>query len=116
MTEQEKREAARNFINRWLGKGDEKQDSQLFWIGLLQDVLGIKNVTDYIQFERPVRVDGAQKYIDAYLPQTRVMIEQKSLKKDLAKPELQSGGTVLTPYQQAKRYANGRNAKVYHCL
>ena len=38
MTEAERREAARKFINHWRGKGDEKQDSQLFWVSLLQDV------------------------------------------------------------------------------
>lgn len=102
----ERREAARKFINHWRGKGDEKQDSQLFWVSLLQDVYGMENVKEHVQFERRVIVDGQQKYIDVYLPETRVMIEQKSMTKDLSKPEPQSGGISLTPYQQAKRYAN----------
>ena len=106
MTEAERREAARKFINHWRGKGDEKQDSQLFWVSLLQDVYGMENVQENVQFERRVIVDGQQKYIDVYLPETRVMIEQKSMTKDLTKPEPQSGGIMLTPYQQAKRYAN----------
>lgn len=106
MTEAERREAARKFINHWRGKGDEKQDSQLFWVSLLQDVYGMENVKEHVQFERRVIVDGQQKYIDVYLPETRVMIEQKSMTKDLSKPEPQSGGILLTPYQQAKRYAN----------
>lgn len=106
MTEAERREAARKFINHWRGKGDEKQDSQLFWVSLLQDVYGMENVKEHVQFERRVIVDGQQKYIDVYLPETRVMIEQKSMTKDLSKPEPQSGGIMLTPYQQAKRYAN----------
>ena len=106
MTEAERREAARKFINHWRGKGDEKQDSQLFWVSLLQDVYGMENVKEHVQFERRVIVDGQQKYIDVYLPETRVMIEQKSMTKDLSKPEPQSGGISLTPYQQAKRYAN----------
>ena len=106
MTEAERREAARKFINHWRGKGDEKQDSQLFWVSLLQDVYVMENVKEHVQFERRVIVDGQQKYIDVYLPETRVMIEQKSMTKDLSKPEPQSGGISLTPYQQAKRYAN----------
>ena len=106
MKEAERREAARKFINHWRGKGDEKQDSQLFWVSLLQDVYGMENVKEHVQFERRVIVDGQQKYIDVYLPETRVMIEQKSMTKDLSKPEPQSGGISLTPYQQAKRYAN----------
>ena len=106
MTEAERKEAARRFINHWRGKGNEKQDSQLFWMSLLQDVYGMENVGQNVQFERPVIVDGQQKYIDVYLPETRVLIEQKGIAKDLGKPELQSGGAMLTPYQQAKRYSN----------
>ena len=67
MTEAERREAARKFINHWRGKGDEKQDSQLFWVSLLQDVYGMENVKEHVQFERRVIVDGQQKYIDVYL-------------------------------------------------
>ena len=106
MTEAERREAARKFINHWRGVGDEKQHSQLFWVSLLQDVYGMENVKENVQFERRVIVDGQQKYIDVYLPETRVMIEQKGMTHDLTKPEPQSGGIMLTPYQQAKRYAN----------
>ena len=106
MTEAERREAARKFTNHWRGVGDEKQHSQLFWVSLLQDVYGMENVKENVQFERRVIVDGQQKYIDVYLPETRVMIEQKGMTHDLTKPEPQSGGIMLTPYQQAKRYAN----------
>ena len=102
MTEAERREAARKFINHWRGVGDEKQHSQLFWVSLLQDVYGMENVKENVQFERRVIVDGQQKYIDVYLPETRVMIEQKGMTHDLTKPEPQSGGIMLTPYQQAK--------------
>ena len=106
MTEAERREAARKFINEWRGKGDEKQDKDRFWLSLLQNVYGMENAMQNVQFERRVTVDGQTKYIDAYLPETRVLIEQKGMTKDLTKPELQSGGIMLTPYQQAKRYAN----------
>lgn len=106
MTQAEQRESARKFINEWRGKGYEKGDTQRFWIALLSDVLGMDNVTSRIVFEKEVIISGQTKFIDAYIPETRVMIEQKSLGKDLNKPIAQSGGVMLTPYEQAKNYAN----------
>lgn len=43
-------------------------------------------------------------FIDGMIPTTRVLIEQKGFGKDLRKPIKQSDGTLLTPFQQAKRY------------
>lgn len=43
-------------------------------------------------------------FIDGNIPETKVLIEQKGLGKDLRKPIKQSDGTYLTPFQQAKRY------------
>lgn len=106
MTQAEQRESARKFINEWRGKGYEKGDTQRFWIALLSDVLGMDNVTSRIVFEKEVIINGQTKFIDAYIPETRVMIEQKSHGKDLNKPIAQSGGVMLTPYEQAKNYAN----------
>ncbi|MEE1037981.1 MAG: DNA methyltransferase [Eubacterium sp.] len=106
MTNAEQREAARRFINTWKGKGDEKSDAQSFWISLLSNVLDIESVTDKIEFEKKVVIDGQTKYIDAYIPEARVLIEQKSYGKDLSKAIPQSGGKLLTPYEQAKNYAN----------
>lgn len=45
-------------------------------------------------------------YIDAYIPSTKVLIEQKGKNVDLQKAYQQSDKSVLTPYQQAKRYAD----------
>lgn len=106
MTDQEQREAARKFISRWMDIGDEKQDCHNYWISFLSDVMGISDVTNYIQFERRVVVDGQTKYIDGYIPDTRVLIEQKGHDIDLTKKERQSDGKELTPYEQGKRYAN----------
>jgi len=106
MTSAEQREAARKFSNTWRGRGYEKGETQSFWISLLKDVFGVNNATDYIVFEKEVVVDGQTKFIDGFISDTRVMIEQKSLGKDLDKAITQSGGEQLTPYQQAKRYAN----------
>ena len=44
------------------------------------------------------------KYIDGYLPSTRVLIEQKGAKIDLKKGERQSDGAILNPFQQGRRY------------
>ena len=41
------------------------------------------------------------------IPATHVMIEQKSLGKDLRQPIRQSDGSLLTPFQQAQRYSLG---------
>ena len=104
MKESEQRAAAKAFAEKWQGKGYEKGETQSFWISLLQDVFGVEHPTDFIVFEEQVQL-GHKSFIDATIPETHVMIEQKSLGKDLSKPIKQSDGTMLTPYQQAKRYA-----------
>ncbi len=49
-------------------------------------------------------MDGHTKRIDAYIPETKVLIQQKSLEKKLDQKIHQSGDIDLTPYEQAKRY------------
>ncbi len=108
MTDAEQREAARQFINRW--QGYEKGETQTFWISLLSDVLGVSMATDIIQFEKQVSVEGQTRFIDGYISETRVLIEQKSKKFDLDTPEPQSGtDKLMTPYEQANRYNNYLN-------
>lgn len=104
MTEAEKREATRQFCNKWMGKGREDEDDRSYWLDILDRILGVKNSTDHIEFQKKVIVDGNTKKIDAYIPETKVIIEQKSLGVMLDKKILQSGGVELTPYEQAKRY------------
>ena len=67
MGDTERREAARQFINKWKGKGNEDQDSQLYWIDFLSNVCGMENVTDRVNFEKKVIVDGHSKKIDVYI-------------------------------------------------
>lgn len=105
MTETEKRAAATKFYNDWRGIGDEKSDCQRFWIEFLSNVLGIEDVTQKIIFEKRVTVDGQTKFIDVYIPETRVLIEQKSIDKDLDKKMSQSDGILRTPFEQARNYA-----------
>lgn len=101
----ERREAVRQFYNKWLNKGKEDEDDRSFWIDFLTNVLGVDNATDRIEFQKKViGPDGNTKRIDAYIPETRVLIEQKSLKIDLSKPQQGHGG--MTPYEQAKMYDN----------
>ncbi|MGI6098066.1 MAG: DNA methyltransferase [Dethiobacteria bacterium] len=106
MTDAEQREAARQFINKWQGKGNEDEDGRSYWIDLLHDVLGMDHVTDHVEFEKKVYVDGNKKRIDVYLPETQVIIEQKSLGKALDQKIHNSGDIDLTPYEQAKRYSD----------
>ena len=103
MTDREQRAAAKAFAEFWKGKGYEKGESQLFWTSLLRDVFGVEKPETVIVFEEQVRLDHTS-FIDAAIPSTKVLIEQKSLGKDLNAPVRQSDGTYLNPFQQAKRY------------
>ena len=92
------------FVERWTGKGYEKGESQIFWIELLTDVLGVETPSEIISFEDQVKLDHTS-FIDAYIKSTHVMIEQKSIDKNLRAPIKQSDGKSLTSFAQAKRYA-----------
>ena len=105
MTQIEQTKNAKDFAEYWKDKGDEKQETQRYWIELLQEVLGIENPARYIEFEKRVKLSHTS-FIDAYISGTKVLIEQKGIKIDLAKPQNQSDGAVLTPFGQAKRYAD----------
>ena len=102
-TEKQQAAAAKRFAEKWQGKGYEKGDSQIFWTELLTEVYGISDPSTFIRFEEQVKVDKTN-FIDVHLPQTKVIIEQKSLGKDLRAPIRQSDGSLLTPFQQGKRY------------
>ena len=95
-----------DFVESWIGKGDEKQDTQRFWMDLFQKVLGVEYPAKHLLFEKRVKLEDSTRYIDVYIPETKVLIEQKGSSIDLSKPELQSGGASLTPYNQARRYDN----------
>ena len=103
MAEVKQRTAAKKFVEDWTGKGYEKGESQKFWIQLLREVLGVENPEQFISFEDQVHLDHTS-FIDARIPATKVLIEQKSSDKDLYKAIKQSDGSLLNPFQQAKRY------------
>ena len=104
MTEKQQQAAAALFAEEWKGHGYEKGESQPFWMALLHNVYGVEHAEKYISFENQVKLSNTS-FIDGYIEETHVLIEQKSLDKDLRKPIKQSDGSLLTPFQQAKRYA-----------
>lgn len=96
--------AAKKFAEYWKNKGCEKGESQKFWIDLLANVYGVTDIAGFISFEAQVKLDHTS-FIDGFIPSTHILIEQKGLGKDLRKGIKQSDGSVLSPFQQAKRYA-----------
>jgi len=103
MTDREQRAAAKQFAEYWKDKGYEKGESQAFWLSLLRDVLGVKHPEQFISFEEQVHLDHTS-FIDGHISATKVLVEQKSVDKDLNKAIKQSDGSLLTPFAQAKRY------------
>ena len=95
---------AMDFVSFWKDKGYEKGQTQPFWLSLLR-ILGIDKPETFIEFEDKAHIDSAHGFIDGYIPATHVLIEQKSLGKSLRAGIPQSDGSLLTPFQQAKRYA-----------
>ena len=104
MKDSEQRKAAREFIKDWTGRGDEKQETQSFWRALLGRVFGVTEPEKWLSFELPVQLSHTS-FIDAYIEKTGVLIEQKGRDIDLTKGYKQSDGSLMTPYQQARRYA-----------
>lgn len=104
MTDTQQKAAAKQFVKDWTGRGYEKGDSQPFWLTLLRQVYGVENPAQFISFEDQIMLDHTS-FIDGHIPSTHVLIEQKGIGKDLKKPIKQSDGSLLTPFQQAKRYA-----------
>lgn len=104
MNLKEQQKQAKAFIERWGNRGNERQDTQSFWLDLLRSVYGIENPSEYIKFEDTVMMDHTS-FMDGYIDATKVLIEQKGANKDLSKAIKQSDGSFLTPFQQAKRYS-----------
>lgn len=100
----DRKRAAQEFVKRWKNKGNEKQHSQSFWLDLLSSVYGVENPTEYITFEGTVMMDHTS-FMDGYIETTKVLIEQKGANRNLNSGIRQSDGTLLTPFQQAKRYS-----------
>ena len=89
-------------------EGYEKGKTQQFWNSILRCFDPQIDLPNTIIYEKQVKepATGSTRFIDAYIPHTRVLIEHKSSNVALDKPESQSGGAMLTPFQQAERYDN----------
>ena len=96
---------AKEFVKRWRNRGDEKQDTHLFWIELLQKVFEDKDYDKHIQFEQVAdKVEDGNNCKDIVINRytdRSVLIEQKSSSLALDKPEPRFG-TMVTPFDQAK--------------
>ena len=79
------------FSRKWANRGNENQDTQLFWIDLFQHVLGLDDAVSRLEF---------------LIPSAKTLVEQKSLGIDLSKVETRQGRKV-TPAQQGLAYAQG---------
>ncbi|MBQ7453877.1 MAG: methylase, partial [Selenomonadaceae bacterium] len=95
----------KNFVNQWRGRGYERGEAQIFWLSFLRDVFGVSEPEKFIKFEVPVKLKH-KSFIDGFFPDTKVIIEQKSLSESLSQGKSQSDGTILTPYEQAQRYGS----------
>ena len=104
LTEAKQKAAAKAFAKYWEGKGYEKGESQKFWLSVLRDVFGVAEPEKFITFEDQVKLDSSTGFIDGYIAETKVMIEQKGSGEDLNQPIRQSDGSMLNPFQQAKKY------------
>ena len=93
-------QAAREFASTWANKGYEKGECQKFWTLLLRDVLGYERM-DLVLFEHRVAGGG---FIDVWIRDASVMVEQKSLGVDLDAPEMRQG-VMKTPLEQVWDYA-----------
>lgn len=104
MQHSEKIKAAREFVDRWCGRGQEKSDTHTFWLDLCENVIGMESVQTTVLFESKTSERG---WIDAVIPDAKTFIEQKSIDVDLDKPELRQN-LLVTPFEQAKRYADSQ--------
>ena len=97
------RQSARKFREYWtLAKDSEVGGYQKFWISLLGDVLGMEDVMARISFQSPVQLKDTTKFLDAWIPETRVLIEHKARNVKLDAPL--AGHDGKTPFEQALEY------------
>lgn len=68
------KKAAKEFVEYWKDKDDEKGERTPFWLSLLCDVHGIEYPEPYISFEDRVFL-GYTSFIDGYIENKYVLIE-----------------------------------------
>lgn len=90
--------AIKEFTKRWDGIGYEKGDTQQYWLQLLR-ALGYAH-SDDVKFEHHLPGGG---FIDVWIRDAGILVEQKSIEIDLDKPEPRQG-KMKTPLEQAMDY------------
>lgn len=101
MDSMQRKKNAAAFAAEWSGRGYEKGDAQVFWTELLQQIVGMRNISRNVRFEYRTASGG---FIDCLIPDAGVIVEQKGLGIDLDKPE-ERQGRMVTPFEQALAYA-----------
>lgn len=87
-------EKIKNFVKTWKNRGYEKGETHSFWLSFLRDVLKISEPEKFIQFELPVKLKH-KSFIDAFLPDTKVIIEQKSSSVNLSQEKKSVGRRIF---------------------
>ena len=87
------------FVEDWKNRGNEKSDSQKFWIALLR--IFFNKDESIIDFERQVKIGDKIFYIDALIDDGRILVEQKSRNINLDRA---SAEDKMTPFAQASQY------------
>lgn len=86
----------KKFVKHWSCRGYEKGEAQPFWLSFLRDVFDFDEPENFVNFEVPI----PHGFIDALIPDTKTLIEQKSSSVNLDDTEI---------FLQAKRYNDALN-------
>ncbi len=93
----------KKFIERWSIPRKERQWAHTFLIELFRDIFGISDFDERLLFEKDVQTDKSHGAIDAYIPETKTLIEMKSSHVDLRKDRNSANKTA---FEQARDYYN----------
>ncbi len=99
MTQTEQQKSAKLFAENWANKGDEKQETSRYWIGLLQNVLGVRDAPSYIEFEKKVK--RIESHTDSeLLDNSNAKNENTSKTENVSNPR---GNFLQCTIEQAKK-------------
>ena len=93
------KQIAKKFVEYWtFQRGSEKGEDQQFWNSLLGEVLGLEDVKSHVQYQVPVPMKGTTKFLDAWIPETRVLIEhnEQAVEYDNARPFDEKARWIVT--------------------
>ena len=76
MTEADRKKAAKAFAEYWKDRGDEKSDSQSFWLALVRDILGVAEPEKFILFEERVKLDHTS-FLTVIFPRHTCLLSRK---------------------------------------